>query len=426
MSDFKTIKPNEPADFTPSLGDYKTLQPFRYWCQKVLPLVYDDSLSYYELLCKVVDYLNKTMSDVETLHGDVTNIHTAYEELQNYVNNYFSTLDVQQEIDNKLDELVSDGTLTNIIGVWLYGGYSLWIGDSYVQANSLGTDKDKRFSSLVSAELKTTELNYAIGGTGYSTSNNFLSQITKAYNENKNIVNEIKYIFVGGGRNDAYEHPNYSFSEMRDFIEPVYNFAKTYFPNAKVYGLPMMFDCTPLPYSYTRWKVGICSYLNTLIGSKIIDLSVLFYGDSSYILDDNIHPNVNGHRRLASAILTSLYGGDYKPFYVSDFRIDGIAGKLYTYQFGNSCGIKGNFTTSRQLTGTIYTLETTGVLGYLGYLCNIPMYNMTDGTIEYVQYKGAYSTTTHKFTITLTLIKPMLANKTYFINFTQLASSEID
>lgn len=115
MSDERKIKPNAPADFTPQLGDYKTLQPFRYWCQKVLPLVYDDSLSYYELLCKVVDYLNKTMEDVETLHGDVTSLHTAYEKLQGYVNNYFSTLDVQEEINKKLDEMASNGELYNII-----------------------------------------------------------------------------------------------------------------------------------------------------------------------------------------------------------------------------------------------------------------------------------------------------------------------
>ena len=115
MSKTRTITPNPPADFTPELGSYKTLQPFRYWCQKVLPLVYDDSLSYYELLCKVVDYLNKTMEDVEILHGDVTNLHTAYEELQAYVNDYFSTLDVQEEINNKLNQMASDGTLTDII-----------------------------------------------------------------------------------------------------------------------------------------------------------------------------------------------------------------------------------------------------------------------------------------------------------------------
>ena len=103
------------ANFTPNLGEYKSLQPFRFWCQKVLPLVYDDSLSYYELLCKVVDYLNKAMEDVETLHGDVTNLHKAYVELQGYVNNYFNNLDVQNEINNKLDEMIKDGSLSAIL-----------------------------------------------------------------------------------------------------------------------------------------------------------------------------------------------------------------------------------------------------------------------------------------------------------------------
>ena len=111
----RTITPNPPADFTPSMGDYRTLQPFRYWCQKVLPLVYDDSLSYYELLCKVIHYLNKTMEDVETLYGDITNLHKAYTQLQEYVNNYFSTLDVQEEINKKLDDMASNGELTDLL-----------------------------------------------------------------------------------------------------------------------------------------------------------------------------------------------------------------------------------------------------------------------------------------------------------------------
>ncbi len=118
MSD-RSITPLPPADFTPTLGDYKDLQPFRFWCQKVLPLVYDDSLSYYELLCKVVDYLNKTMEDVGVLESDVTGLHESYKKLQNYVNSYFSTLDVQEEINNKLDGMAKDGTLTNLIRVYI-------------------------------------------------------------------------------------------------------------------------------------------------------------------------------------------------------------------------------------------------------------------------------------------------------------------
>lgn len=110
----RSITPNDPANFTPTLGNYKDLQPFRYWCQKVLPLVYDDSLSYYELLCKVVDYLNKTIEDVGVLEVDVTSLREAYVKLQDYVNKYFDSLDVQEEINNKLDALITDGTITDI------------------------------------------------------------------------------------------------------------------------------------------------------------------------------------------------------------------------------------------------------------------------------------------------------------------------
>lgn len=115
----RDIAKKDPADFTPTLGNYTDLQPFRFWCQKVLPLVYDDSLSYYELLCKVVDYLNKTMEDVGVLEGDVTGLHEAYKKLQGYVNDYFSTLDVQKEINNKLDAMTENGTLSNLISVYV-------------------------------------------------------------------------------------------------------------------------------------------------------------------------------------------------------------------------------------------------------------------------------------------------------------------
>lgn len=115
----RDIVKKEPADFTPTLGNYTDLQPFRFWCQKVLPLVYDDSLSYYELLCKVVDYLNKTMEDAGELEGDVTGLHEAYKKLQGYVNDYFSTLDVQEEINNKLNVMTENGTLSNLISAYV-------------------------------------------------------------------------------------------------------------------------------------------------------------------------------------------------------------------------------------------------------------------------------------------------------------------
>lgn len=37
---------------------------FKFWCQKVLPTIYDDSLSYYEAICKMATYLNATIEQV--------------------------------------------------------------------------------------------------------------------------------------------------------------------------------------------------------------------------------------------------------------------------------------------------------------------------------------------------------------------------
>ena len=37
---------------------------FNFWCQKVLPTIYDDSLSYYEAICKMATYLNATIEQV--------------------------------------------------------------------------------------------------------------------------------------------------------------------------------------------------------------------------------------------------------------------------------------------------------------------------------------------------------------------------
>lgn len=115
------IVKKEPANFNPNVTIPTKVDSFRFWCQKVLPLVYDDSLSYYELLCKVVDYLNNTIADVNTLGTDVDNLNKAFIQLQEYVNNYFSTLDVQQEINNKLDEMVENGTFDKLLSKIITG-----------------------------------------------------------------------------------------------------------------------------------------------------------------------------------------------------------------------------------------------------------------------------------------------------------------
>lgn len=72
----------------------RELKYFKFWCYKVLPLVYDDSLSYYEVLCKVVKYINELIEqdrifgeELDALRADMTavqawidNFSTSYAE----------------------------------------------------------------------------------------------------------------------------------------------------------------------------------------------------------------------------------------------------------------------------------------------------------------------------------------------------------
>ena len=39
--------------------------PYYLWCQKVLPLVYDDSLSYYETICKLINVVNEVIEKIQ-------------------------------------------------------------------------------------------------------------------------------------------------------------------------------------------------------------------------------------------------------------------------------------------------------------------------------------------------------------------------
>lgn len=64
------------------------LTTFKFWCYKVLPLVYDDSLSYYEVLCKVVDYINKLIEQDKIFGDELTDLKKDLATVQNWIDNY--------------------------------------------------------------------------------------------------------------------------------------------------------------------------------------------------------------------------------------------------------------------------------------------------------------------------------------------------
>lgn len=89
---------------------FKKLTPFKMQVLQSFPFIDEDfdAITNYELLCKVVEYLNDTVDNVDLLNEKV-------EEFQHY----FDNLDVQEEINNKLDEMAESGELAEIIAQYL-------------------------------------------------------------------------------------------------------------------------------------------------------------------------------------------------------------------------------------------------------------------------------------------------------------------
>lgn len=61
---------------------------FRLWCYNVLPLVYDDSLSYYEILCKMVSYINNLIETDKLQNDEIDKLKKDVQTVQNWINNF--------------------------------------------------------------------------------------------------------------------------------------------------------------------------------------------------------------------------------------------------------------------------------------------------------------------------------------------------
>lgn len=101
--------------------EYKKLCPFKWFVLENFPFIEADfdALTNWQLFCKLGKEMNKIINSENTLGSQVEELTTAFNNLQDYVDNYFKNLDVQEEINNKLNEMAQDGTLEEIIGSYL-------------------------------------------------------------------------------------------------------------------------------------------------------------------------------------------------------------------------------------------------------------------------------------------------------------------
>lgn len=147
--------------------EFTNLTPFKWFVLENFPFIEADfdALSEWQLFCKLGKEINKIINSENTLGTQLENVTNAFNNLQNYVDNYFNNLDVQDEINNKLNEMASDGTLANII-------------EDYAKIPEI-TEELNNINSKVNSNY--TTLNNKID-------NNYKELNDKTNNQNENII----------------------------------------------------------------------------------------------------------------------------------------------------------------------------------------------------------------------------------------------
>ena len=90
---------------------------FRNWVLQTFPFLEDDfdALTDYELFCKMIEYMRKSLEHIKSYDEQFEDFDKRLNDLATYVYN----LNIQDAVDNKLDEMVEDGTLQEIVADYL-------------------------------------------------------------------------------------------------------------------------------------------------------------------------------------------------------------------------------------------------------------------------------------------------------------------
>lgn len=262
-----------------------------------------DALTDYGIESKIIEYLNKVIDSQNNVTEQQELVEGKFDNLKAYVMGYFDNLDVQDEINNKLDALVADGTLENIIKKYLkLQDKIIVIGDSWSDLDVT----DAVWSPIVANNVHCELTNYAKSGAGflYTANSSIDTQVTNFSNSQID-KDTVKYIILFGGIND-YRH-NITSDDLANKITSIVGQLKQIAPKANIYYIS---NCQ-YPDSQTQavYWIDLHNKLSTKVSISTYNLNGTF-GKALFNPANYFHPSANGSKFIARNITNILNGGE--------------------------------------------------------------------------------------------------------------------
>lgn len=192
----------------------------------------------------------------------------------------------------------------------------LCIGDSYANSSSTanpdGTDATKwptQLRNIVGNDYQVK--NYAVTGAGFNVSGlTFTNQINSAYSAPSIDNDNVAIIIIGGGRNDIG-----TTAQMKSYADSTFANARTKFPKARIISVPMLWHNAGMDM-YGRQKAAGVAEAAAENGVENVDWAWTWnIGNDSNFASNDIHPNANGSKVIASymaAAIRGTYTGRYE------------------------------------------------------------------------------------------------------------------
>lgn len=254
---------------------------------------------------------NKLVKQWENMQKNFDNLQDAFNDLKSYVQDYFKNLNVQEEINNKLDSLVANGYFDTFLNDYfknLKKRVFILIGDSYGEKpfgyEGGWTTPFKNFSGLTEGVNCFTN---CVGGTGFvKTGNTGKTFLDLLKDINLGTVNskDVTDILVCGGCNDV----DTIYNDLNTAILSFRNYCKQHFINANI-NISMIGIFKASGKRKLLLSTVLRSYqLAVNYGMMYIDSTCCLHR-YDFIGEDGIHPTSAGCINIGRNLYNALFIG---------------------------------------------------------------------------------------------------------------------
>lgn len=296
------------------------------------------------------EQIDTRVTDFEdSVNDTVDDYIDKFNRLHDFVDDYFDNLDVQDEVDHKIDEMVTDGTFDRIINQEIFGEINADIADLYAKLGTLANLETPVKTSIVTAINSVIHHKYVLVGDSYlggydgSTTVNSWGYYFKdcngissddcyiwyesgagfvraggdhGYNFKSLIeakvatisnANEITDVIICGGVNDH----SYDIGTITNSMSACIASAKTNFPNATIY-VGCISNKSTYNENVTRQQINdrvLYVYRQCgKYGARYLSNIEQICHDWSNFGVDGVHFTQDGYQKIGAGLMDAMHG----------------------------------------------------------------------------------------------------------------------